>query len=662
MLRLINVLLLTTFLLIASGCDSFPGNIQGDVNPNQQPIVEFTNVPAEGDTFSYAPVIYWKGRDSDGFVERYLYADIIDSSALIDPEYYIDFIPDEAWVTTEATSDTVYLVTETGEITEHVFYLKCVDDKDIESNVIYRVFYRSNNPPNVPLMKWLGNPDRDFRHDTIILDTLYCLDDITETWLGLGFNWKSSDPDDRDLYTIPLQYRYYMEKVPHDTVWEWTAREWSNIQELQFSGLETGHYILTVWARDDGFEKSVRPASATFDVYKPSFEQDLLLLNVTREDAGAPEGRGNIVSGRQVGELYTDLCLSSGYTPDYIHLPDENETQGYKSFLGRYRLIIFFSENWLGPDLSPEYLEALSSSLIDYVKIGGRLWVIGGWMVKNDVAGDIVDRRVLTRTDTLPDGRIQEYFRWEGSGLTKSRFLDPSAVPIMRQPEFTGAMSGVYDLPVLEIDTMKIVEVYSDYLRSWDWVYLPGVDILATESAVADEAEAVYYYESYTADLDGNIVGDVAEVKVYAGTIYYPPTPVDCIIKMPRNRILEISRVENISRGVIGEVQSWTNNAWRSGSEVLAIAKISYPFSDPWSVEDTILVDYKYQPTSERHLRPCAIRYEKLSRLSSGVDIFYLRYRIAVFTFPLYFLDNSQGNVTWMFHNMLNWFYQPTAH
>ncbi|MCK4715198.1 MAG: hypothetical protein KAT54_00170, partial [Candidatus Marinimicrobia bacterium] len=265
MLRLISVLLLTTFLLITSGCDSFPGNIQGDVNPNQPPIVEFTNVPAEGDTFSYAPVIYWKGRDSDGFVERYLYADIIDSSALIDPEYYIDFIPVEAWVTTEATSDTVYLVTETGEITEHVFYLKCADDKDVESDVIYRVFYRSNNPPNVPLIKWLDNPVRDFGHDIKMVDTLYCLDNITETWHGLGFNWKSSDPDDRDLYTIPLQYRYYMEKVPHDTVWEWTARDWSNIQELQFSGLETGHYIFTVWVRDDGFEKSIRPASASFD-------------------------------------------------------------------------------------------------------------------------------------------------------------------------------------------------------------------------------------------------------------------------------------------------------------------------------------------------------------------------------------------------------------
>lgn len=636
MLYLINVLLLTTFLLIASGCDSFLGNIQGDVNTNKPPIVEFANVPAEKDTFSYAPVVYWKGRDSDGFVEHYLYADIIDSSALIDPEYYIDFIPEEAWVLTETTSDTVYLLTETGEITEHVFYLKCVDDLETESQVIYRIFYRSNDPPRVPEIKWWEFPDSTFANNisvenNTVPDTLYCLDEITDDWYGLGFIWKSSDPDDRDLYTIPLEYRYYLEKVPHDTVWEWTARVWSNTQDLQFSGLETGHYIFTVWARDDGFEKSIRPATATFDVYRPSFEQDLLLLNVTSEDAETPEGRGNIVPGTQVGELYIDLCLRSGYTPDYIHLPDENGTQPWKSLLGRYRLIIYFSENYTGSGLN------FDSALIDYIKIGGRLWVIGSFMNANSVVGD----KILD--------------------LAKADFADPSAQPIMRQPDFRGAASGVEDLPGLDIDTTKISEVCSEYLRRWDFVYLPGIDIMAT----GDDAEAVYYFMSYTDELKGDVTGDIAEVKVYAAdSIYYPPTPVDCIIKMPKNRILEVSRVENVSRGVIGEVQSWTNNAWRSGSEILAIAKISYPFGDPWSVEDTILVDYRYQPTSETHRRPCAVRFEKLSRLSSGDnrDIFYLRYRVAVFTFPLYFLDNSQDNVTRMFNNMLNWFYQPTAH
>ncbi len=664
MLRLINVSLLIIFLLIISGCDSFPGNIQGDVNPNQPPIVEFANVPAEGDTFSYAPVIYWKGRDSDGFVEHYLYADIIDSSALIDPVYYIDFIPEEAWVMDTTTSDTVYLRTETGVITEHVFYLKCVDDLGTESQVIYRTFYRSNDPPRVPDIKWWINSDAseeftdangngrwdpgehfddenenrrwDQGYDQFFYyypsDTLYCLDEITDTWPGLGFIWKSSDPNDRDLYTIPLEYRYYLEKVPHDTIWQWEARDWSNTQELQFFGLETGHYIFTVWARDDGFEKSIRPATATFDVYKPSFEQDLLLFNVTTEDPGKPHGQGYIVPGTQVGELYNNLCLRSGYTPDYIHYsPNEIDTQPWKSFLGRYRLIIYFSENRNGSGAD------LDSALFDYIKIGGRLWVIGSFMQSNSVVGDSI------------------------LNLANSAFADPPAQSITtRHPEFKGTASGVDDLPELCVDTTKIADIYSVFLRNWDYLYLPGIDIMAT----GDEAEAVYYFRSYTDELDGVEVNDIAEVKVFAGTIYYPPTPVDCIIKMPRNRILEISRVENISRGVVGEVQSWTNNAWQSGSEILAIAKISYPFGEPWSVDDTILVDYRYQPTSQRHLRPCAIRYEKLSGSSSGVGL-EIRYRIAVFTFPLYFLDNdnSTGNrVDLMFNNMLNWFYQPYAH
>ncbi len=616
---------------LIGGCDSFFGNMEGDMSANQLPIVEFANVPAERDTFSYAPVIYWKGRDIDGFVEKYAYADVIDSAALLDPVYYIDFIPEETWVETEATSDTVYLLTETGEVTEHVFYLKCFDDKEAESEVIFRSFYRSNQPPYVPLIKWWEDADTSYHHDISVPDTLYCLDEITDTWPGLGFSWKSSDPDDRDLYTIPLQFRYYLEKVPHDTIWQWVSQGWSNTQEIQFADLETGHYVFTVWARDDGLELSERPATATFDVYKPSFEQPLLLLNITREGDDLT-GFGNVIPGTQIGELYQQLSRYIGNV-EYVHMPDEG-IEPWKSFLGRFRLILLFSENYDRPNVD------LEAQIGDYVRIGGRLWVIGCFLRRNEFIGH----------GTL--------------NLAKSSFTDPPAPSIRRQPDFMRATPGVEGMPGLDIDTSKIAAVNGAlYPRFWDYPFLPGVDIMAT----GEGAETVYYFTSYTDTLSGDVTDDLAEVKVFADTVYYPPTPVDCIVRMPINRrILSIYRVENTTRGVIGEVQSWANNSWHAGTDFAAIVRVSYPYGEPWSVEDTIRVDYRYQPTSEMHLRPCAIRYEKLSSPAEGQGL-ELRYRVAIFTFPLYYLDNSvtadgEGRVTTMFHNMLDWFYQMEAH
>ncbi|MBM3329953.1 MAG: hypothetical protein FJY67_10885, partial [Calditrichaeota bacterium] len=227
-------------ILIIAGCDVLPGRITGDVTTNQPPIVEFANVPADRDTFAYAPMIHWKGRDADGFVEYYLYADVIDSTALADPDGYVPYIPEESWVRVFAQSDTIYLLTTPGRVTQHVLYLKCVDDRGTESAVIHRRFFRINNAPNVPLIKWFTAPDTQFATDLRLTDTLYVLDQISTTWPGLGFNWKSSDPDDRDLYRIPLEYYYYLERVPHDTIWRWVGREWTSRQELIFYGLETG--------------------------------------------------------------------------------------------------------------------------------------------------------------------------------------------------------------------------------------------------------------------------------------------------------------------------------------------------------------------------------------------------------------------------------------
>lgn len=627
-----SLLLVPVFIYVGVniiGCEKVvPGGYKGAITNNQPPIVEFANVPQNNDTFSYAPVIHWKGRDPDGFVEYYEYADIIDPAAVENPEEFIPYIPREAWVRTESTSDTIYLITSPGVITPHIFYVRCTDDRGAKSEVKFRSFYRSNNPPNVPLIKWFTASDNQFTTDLVLTDTLYCLDNTTSIWPGLGFNWKADDPDDRDLYKIPLRFKYYLERVPHDTIWRWVAREWTQRQDLTITGLPTGTYRLTVWSQDDGYELCRRPASVIFNVIKPSFENSILLFNTTYEDPAGREGRGNVIPGTQVGDLYRSLVESYAPPLDYFYLPYPNPENiaPNKALLSRYKLVIWFSESLSG------VAAPFEQTFREYVRAGGKLWVVGSFLRKN----------VITNT-TL-------------SLANNSLFAGPLQgvnVPT-NEAEFQKAVPGVRTLPYITIDTSKSGSVFRNFWgRYRTYPLLPGVDIMSA----GQDVETVYNFYSYTDTLSGEVNNEPAEIKAVIDTIYYPPTPTDCLVKLQKRRVLEVRRVENVTRGVRGEIVSVTNNV---GRDRVTVVKVSYPYGEPWALTDSVYVDYRYQPYSDFHLKPIGIRYEKIERDREGAVI--VLYRVAVFTFPLYFMDNSGGEVNRMFREMISWFLNPFAH
>lgn len=638
--RSLFYILLFVMLLTNISCETFLGEMKGEVSQNNPPTVTFSNVPESEESFSYAPVIHWKGRDSDGFVEYFEYADIIDSIAVAQPQDYIVLIPEEAWIRTESSSDTIFLLTEAGKVTEHVFYLKCVDDQGMESNVEYRTFFRDNHPPNVPRIKWFEEPDDSYTNDTIVVDTLYGLDKITDTWAGLGFNWKSSDEDDSDLITIPLQYRYFLEKSPHDTIWEWAARDWTDDQELQLFGLETGHYKLTVWARDDGLEMSVRPASIIFNVYKPSFEQSILILNCTKEDGR--EGLGDIVPGTQIADFYNELNqdpeVSMRYPGIvYKHFGNRNgdpsvEIDGLPmAFIGQFRLVIWISENMNVTDPPFETI------LRDYLRVGGRLWIIGSY----------VHRNILKSTSDIIIDMAES-----GWGSTVSfRGSDTEFVGAI--PNSLAEFDSLEGFDSLQINPDKCYEAYKTFFDGDGSEHLlPGVDWIEVGSG----AETVFYFSSHTVEGSGEVYNDSAKVVANVGAIYYPPTPLDCLVKLYKQRVDTVKRVYNVTRDVLGEVMYVTNNV---GNNSETIVRVSYPSGEPWGLEDSIEVDLSFVPYSSFHYKPCAMRYEKISEVEGGGN--EVRYRLAVFTFPLYYIENNNNQVLDTYKKMLAWFFKPVA-
>ena len=81
---------------------------------------------------------------------------------------------------------------------------------------------------------------------------------------------------------------------------------------------------------------------------------------------------------------------------------------------------------------------------------------------------------------------------------------------------------------------------------------------------------------------------------------------------------------------------------------------------------DIVEVHYSYNPVTEAHLKPCAIRYEYYQIYNfTFTNLFY---RTAVFTFPFYFMENdtmpgaTMGKVDKVFYEMIDWFLDPEVH
>ncbi len=601
---------------------------------------------------SFAPMIYWQGSDPDGFVDHYLWADVSDvdfiSAFRTDPSgYYQQHQHELDWIDTTAMSARIYLLTEAGDTTEHVIFIKAVDNLGWESEGMkHKTFFRSNNPPNNPTIKPMEVADTEFDQHYVVSDTLFALDEITPLWTGIAFNWRSDDPDDMELYQIPLEFTYYLIKTPGDTLWDHSNAEWSETTQIELFGLETGSYIFSVWVRDDGLTLSSEPAIIEFDVIKPTLDKHILLIDETK-DSGPFEA-----PGADITTFYLDLLASLEGTLDYDnYVMDGVDVRLYDNsgsltsddipmaLIGQYKLVVIFADDHA--NANSDYIINRNDILADYLDIGGRLWFIG----RHNLAGELGTNSgpVPTGANPLPSF-IANYLQVE-TGYAADRLAPGQTI------EFTGAIPVLQDeFDEINVDPSKVALIPDP--QNADSTILMDIDWYTR----SDEATTLYTFNSNTADTavtNPYIYNE--DSQVLAGA-----TQERCNIMPLHPGILDVYRIENATKSVLGTIESWTSDTIR----------VSYQ-SEPWDDSDVLLVDYKYDPISEKHLKPVAIRYESRPRVLTtteinGVEFTYytytLGYRTSLFGFPLYFMDNSNGEVESVARAMLNWFFYPTLH
>lgn len=620
----------------------------GTMIPDSTYYIDFSFTIDNYYVLSNAPTVYWKGSDPDGFVAYYSYADASDpafiSAFRADPGYFFDHQQELTWVDTTAMSARIYLLTTTGDTTEHVVFIKAVDNLGKESNnLAYKTFYRTNNPPNNPQIKPLESPDTDYDQHYVVADTLFSLNEITPLWQGIFFDWRSDDPDDKELYKIPLEFSYYLIKAPGDTLWDKSDSSWSETNQIQLYGLETGSYTFSVWVRDDGLTTSAEPATIDFNVVKPTFNRHILLIDETW-DSGVFEAPGDSITA-----FYWNLLESlqgsldnDNYTMDGVDvkLLDNSDSNAKKdcpipyALIGQYKLVMIFGDDH--NQAASEYINNRDAVLADYLDVGGRLWY-GGRRILSGEFG-------YSDNDIAASGFISDYMQVE-TGFASNRQAPT------QQIEFIGALPVIPDAwPELQIDPSKVAMIFDP--QSTDSTALMEVDWFTR----SDDATTLYTFNSNTADTNVTspyIHNEDSEVLDNA-------TEAGCIVQPLHSGLLEVYRVENITKGVVGSI------VWWDAEQI----HVSYQ-GEPWSNSDVLEVDYKYDPISEMHLKPVVIRYEAQPRITNTVELagqevtyytYVLGYRTALFAFPLFFMDNSEGTVTEVTRDMLNWFFYPEIH
>ena len=248
------VVLVVSALIFSCAPDSPTGDLIGNVPP----IIGFTNLPLNDSLCSSSPVVYWYGIDSDGIIDNYFYKIVlVDSMPGSDPDNYANTILDtlniDEWVMTESTQVKILLFADTSEtdtLQQYVF-IKCQDDAGDFSEVIYLNLFRVNHIPETYLDLLPGNRDTVIAQDTILLiKPVWSLPDTNALWEGFDISWKGEDT--LDFLEDPPDFQYKWKLFgPYDTT---SYNQSDSIIDLSISDTTSDKlFIMSCADNDSGY-------------------------------------------------------------------------------------------------------------------------------------------------------------------------------------------------------------------------------------------------------------------------------------------------------------------------------------------------------------------------------------------------------------------------
>jgi hypothetical protein len=208
-------------LILSGGCTN---TLDGELNPNQKPIVYFVNIPPGPrevcdtvdnvitcDTiitqFSRNPVIHWVGTDRDGIISSYRYCvATVPELGGLDPMTFVGGISESEWIELEVdpkgpnpmTTNTISMSADLSDpvrtfVPQYVF-LQAFDDQDMGSDIVYRLFSRNDNPPDTDIWPVLRPSINAETPGGIVT--------------GVGIKYSAEDPIDYPSDPPPFEFQW----------------------------------------------------------------------------------------------------------------------------------------------------------------------------------------------------------------------------------------------------------------------------------------------------------------------------------------------------------------------------------------------------------------------------------------------------------------------
>ncbi len=679
MSRMTKILLFAGLLIsVFAGCDRFTDTPE---NENQAPTVRFVNFPEDSTQFSYAPIVYWQGFDPDGFVNGFEFYDDISAEGLTAYrageaafQAYLASIPNTVWTFTENASQQIFLLTEVGEVTEHVFLVRSVDNLNSRSSIAARTFFRTNQAPYAPKLRWAESDTVAYFVNEAIPDTQLVGDTISITYTGIRILWQGSDPDSRASNIIPLQFSYALVNSLGDSIalpvrddsnhvvgmregWS----NWGGETQIALYGLESGNYTFFVRVRDDGFTEADTMGTATFTVVKPVLSRMLLIVDENKPPSAIDLQRGGINSDTlkafydrvlpdaiDIANTLAPLAQPAGSPPirhfdmdSVVWLDNRNGNILSYDYISQFAAVWVInddniqSERTGGADGSAA---AYNKVMSDYMDVGGNVMLSG--------------RRVFNKSNALGPGNpatnsyLRDYFN--------IFVVRPKSVYNPAQPaqagiaDFAGAVAGDPQWPDLDIDTSMINRlIYTNQHVT----YPPEIEYFGRSTAPAsfDFATTLYNYRSSTSDpeLYPNFIENY---DCAVDTALSTATTVALIPQDETLPLLQASTIRNVTRGVNAdfiEVRNVGTNILAPKWRIFASIPIE---AGEWQTADVLEVTYRFIPLSADHDEPIALNFIKYD---GTIDIEIIgdqirttiratpKFRSCYFSFPFAYMKND---------------------
>ena len=566
--------------------------------------------------------------------------------------------------------DSVYVDPESNQIEVKIAFSKIFvyaqNSVGTRSPVNGKMYSRINKKPRLLNIE---SAELDFKTDdeeTFLTDGKLLLPESNQYSVPVDFQWYGEDAD------IGSKIQYKWELWENDgkanifvKASEWGEAYSAEINDDIYFHNPQGNYTFKVFIRDDALEQGDMNFAVNFSVFAPTFEKGILFIDDTdstlTENPSYLYFEGNPVA-EDVRNMYRSFLEDAGFTEnnsdplkDYDIVKFQVETElvridttftifgtdtiwtytdvfvNYYSpdlrKLSKYRLVIIASEdrsNENGIDFSgTEYNPGYSSFLPDLLNAGGKVFIIGHCalmktqpyrMAVNDYSDpvrQIFDPSATSTTDI--------------ADVTLNFFHDYFGIYAMTFPETkTWFSQDIWDI--------RPVNVPVDYYMqdNYDFIGITKYDNITDITAAGIKVDSTKVNDSWrdftwligpqsfliplSLKDNGTVLTGIPTIEAFKGEPVYK-----------YKSIYDLPRLEGYTMYDTDE----------NGTVLHSIRYI-----------DPVLTDGDNSGDITRKTGSVATRY-----VADGDQ-----YRTAFFAFPLFYMNNTNGEVSDMFNAMIDWF------